>query len=282
MIQLKGSGKSHGSQMMKKAMGMGLSGEAGATPLAKTLGLPSASLMPRGAGGQVGSIALEAPSIRSKTTPSAHTDEEADRDKEEKEKDEDDDLDDDEDDGMVAAWREKRLAELKKKGERTQEFLAMGHGTYTTVTQDDFLPSVTKSKFVVCHFFHSNFERSKIVDKHLSILCKKHLATKFIKIDAEKSPFFATKLMIKVLPTLVFFKDGIAVDRLVGFEELGGKDEFSTEILEKRIEKSGLLLVGLGQSVEDKDKDDEDRNKPKNSIRTSTINARDDLEDDDD
>lgn len=33
-----------------------------------------------------------------------------------------------------------------------------------------------------------------------------HAATKFLKIDAEKTPFFVGKLQIKVLPTVVFFK----------------------------------------------------------------------------
>ena len=35
--------------------------------------------------------------------------------------------------------------------------------------------------------------------------------------------------------------DGISVDRIVGFEELGGKDEFPTLLLTRRLIKSGCL-----------------------------------------
>jgi hypothetical protein len=37
---------------------------------------------------------------------------------------------------------------------------------------------------VVCHFFHKDFERCKIVDKHLGLLAKKYLETRFIKLSA--------------------------------------------------------------------------------------------------
>jgi len=67
---------------------------------------------------------------------------------------------------------------------------------------------VTKSKYTVCHFYHPDFERCKIVDKHLAILATKYLPTRFIYLNAVKSPFFVDKLKIQMLPTIVFFKDG--------------------------------------------------------------------------
>lgn len=36
-----------------------------------------------------------------------------------------------------------------------------------------------------------------------------------------------------MLPTVVLFRDGIAVDRIVGFEALGGSDDFATKDLEE-------------------------------------------------
>lgn len=193
-----------------------------------------------------------------------------------------DDSDDDEfgdgDSGALAQWRAQRMAELKKTTGRQQEFMAMGHGGYDEVTQDDFLPAVTKSKYVVCHFYHPEFQSCKVVDKHLSLLARKHLATRWIKIDATKSPFFVGKLQVKMLPTVVFFKDGIARDRLVGLDELGASPDFSTEQLEKRIEKAGVIITG--------DKIDEDeleaRKRTANSIRQSNHNKDMDSEEEDD
>jgi hypothetical protein len=36
----------------------------------------------------------------------------------------------------------------------------------------------------VCHFFHKDLERCKIVDKHLALLAKKYMETRFIKLSA--------------------------------------------------------------------------------------------------
>jgi hypothetical protein len=33
------------------------------------------------------------------------------------------------------------------------------------ITQDEFLPEVTSSKKVICHFYHNDFQRCKIMDK---------------------------------------------------------------------------------------------------------------------
>lgn len=44
------------------------------------------------------------------------------------------------------------------------------------------------------------------MDKHLELLSKKHLETKFIKIHAEKAPFLAEKLKIWMLPTVALIK----------------------------------------------------------------------------
>ena len=66
----------------------------------------------------------------------------------------------------------------------------------------------------------------------MEALSQKYLPVKFARMDAEKAPFFVEKLKIIMLPTIVLFKDGVAVDRVVGFEELGGHDDFTTKELE--------------------------------------------------
>ncbi|KAJ0514213.1 putative Thioredoxin-like superfamily [Helianthus annuus] len=80
-----------------------------------------------------------------------------------------------------------------------------------------------------------------VVDKHLSILAKQHIETRFIKIQAEKSPFLAEKLKIVVLPTIALIKNAKVDDYVVGFNELGGTDEFSTEELEERLARAQVI-----------------------------------------
>jgi len=61
---------------------------------------------------------------------------------------------------------------------------------------------------------------SQVVDKHLSILAKQHIETRFVKINAEKSPFLAEKLKIIVLPTIALIKNTKVDDYVVCFERL--------------------------------------------------------------
>ena len=76
---------------------------------------------------------------------------------------------------------------------------------------------------------------------HLKNISRKHPESKFSCLDAEKAPFFIAKLQIQVLPTIICFFNGVAVDRVVGFEELGGKDEFPELLLVRRLINSGCL-----------------------------------------
>ena len=181
----------------------------------------------------------------------------------------DDELDELAGDGeqrLLAAMREKRLAELKATTGKQQQWLGMGHGVYTDVVQDDFLKQVTSSKYVVCHFYHPTFDTCRIIDHHLTLLAPRHLPTRFLHINADKAPFFVGKLQVKMLPTIVLFKDGIAIDRVVGFDELGGVDDFGTDVLEKRLAKGGVLLA-KGEQVEEGKR----RDGTKGSIRKGNL-----------
>lgn len=41
------------------------------------------------------------------------------------------------------------------------------------------------------------------------------------------------------------FRKGIAVDRLVGFQDMGGKDDFTTKTLEALLIKKGIVLLPI-------------------------------------
>ena len=108
------------------------------------------------------------------------------------------------------------------------------HGTYETVTQEKELMKITTSiKHVVVAFFHKDFRRCLIVDKHLEVvysrgtgsrrpesssrtlqaLAKKHFRTKFVKIDVDNAPFLVDRLKVQVLPCILSFVDGVSSDR---------------------------------------------------------------------
>ena len=56
---------------------------------------------------------------------------------------------DDEGESVLDAIRAKRLNEMKKEAKQIIENKAKGHGEYREISQDEFLPTVTKNKKVV-------------------------------------------------------------------------------------------------------------------------------------
>ena len=49
------------------------------------------------------------------------------------------------------------------------------------------------------------------------------------------------------MPTIICFIDGVAVDRVVGFEDMGNKDEFPTLLLSRRLIRSGAMKALTSQ-----------------------------------
>ena len=154
------------------------------------------------------------------------------------------DMDDLLDDPDLQRIHEERIAQLQKEAEKRAEMKTKGHGTYDEIEEGKFLEVVTKTEIVVVHFFHKEFERCKIVDKHLKILAQKYFDTKFVKLSAtvslrfprsraarlaglplaltlatslthppQESPFFVEKLQVRVLPCIIIFRDGVTCDR---------------------------------------------------------------------
>ena len=46
-------------------------------------------------------------------------------------------------------------------------------------------------------------------------------------------------IMMMMYTHFMFCRDGVAIDRIVGFEELGGKDNFAPSALLSRLKKQG-------------------------------------------
>ena len=46
---------------------------------------------------------------------------------------------------------------MKNDFSEHRDNMIKGHGKYTEITEQEFLPNVTGSKNVVCHFYHKDF-----------------------------------------------------------------------------------------------------------------------------
>jgi len=131
------------------------------------------------------------------------------------------------DDYDLEALRARRRQQMKEAHEKRMKYQQLGHGGYDEITEEEFLKTVTASERCVVHFYHKSFEKCKIMDMHMLRCARKFFGTRFVKLDAEKAPFFVEKLKIRTLPCCVVFNDGVAKGRQVGFEGLPGED-FST------------------------------------------------------
>ncbi|KAJ3675241.1 hypothetical protein LUZ60_004283 [Juncus effusus] len=181
------------------------------------------------------------------------------------------DLDELLDDPELEKLHAERIAALKKEVEKREVLKRQGHGEYREISEGDFLSEVTQSGKVICHFYHREFYRCKIMDKHLKSLAPLYLGTKFVKLDAENAPFFVTKLGIKTLPCVILFSKGIAYERLVGFEDLGRKDDFTTRALENILKKKGII----DEKKKGDNSDDEEENEDYKSRRVRSSVAQD-------
>lgn len=186
------------------------------------------------------------------------------------------------DDDELEKLREKRMQAMKKAQVQKQEWLSKGHGVLGEIpSEKDFFEICKESKMVVCHFYKSTTFRCKIFDKHLETLARKHLETRFIKLDVEKAPFLTQRLRIKVIPTLALVIDGKTKDYIVGFTDLGNCDDFSTEMLEWRL-GCGQAINYAGDLMNPPDQETSKKKassllgKPKKTIRTGGVDDSDD------
>lgn len=147
------------------------------------------------------------------------------------------------DDFDLSTLREKRLQELRREVVADRDMRENDHGKYTEVMDEKQVINIcAQEKYCVVHFYHRNFQRCIIMDKHLEAIAPRYYNTRFIRVFVENVPWLVEKLSVKVLPCVICFIDGVSKDRLIGFEELGNNDTFNTATLELRLKVSGALV----------------------------------------
>lgn len=152
------------------------------------------------------------------------------------------------DDDSLEALRAKRRQQMKEAHEKKLKYQALGHGSYDEIEEEAFLKTVTSSERCVVHFYHKNFEKCKVMDMHLRRMPQRFFGTRFVRLDAEKAPFFVQKLNIQTLPCVLVFNDGVNKGRQVGFDGLGG-EEFKTVELAFTFK----MLQGIEENFEPED-----------------------------
>mmetsp|Transcript_41392 Transcript_41392/g.99143 ORF Transcript_41392/g.99143 Transcript_41392/m.99143 type:complete len:261 (+) Transcript_41392:175-957(+) len=157
---------------------------------------------------------------------------------------------DDDIDGGLQAIRQRRLRQLQQQQSQNKKWKDLGHGTYTELgsgsgggtTTDiakEFFQTTKESDRVVIHFYRPTTRACDVFHALLSKLAPKHLETKFVKINVEgadqengtSASFLVEKLGVLIMPTLVLVKDRKVIHHLRGFDELGGTEDVSPQML---------------------------------------------------
>lgn len=193
-------------------------------------------------------------------------------------------------------YRTHRIEQLNAEFETSQK----RNTQRTTLVEDSLFPTLksdqalldftTQTQRCVMHFAHPDFARCATMDEHIRELAARHQDVRFARVDVRETPFVVEKLKIRVLPCVIAFSDGVAVERVLGFEGLGiggtdGLEEFSTATLEKRLLGKGVLsetrFNADDESLSEPDTDEEEGfRKGRRGIRTGTTQAaRDDGDD---
>ncbi|KAJ3909878.1 thioredoxin-like protein [Lentinula edodes] len=166
-----------------------------------------------------------------------------------------------------SAMREQGLETLRREMARMREMKQSQYGTYNEITDEKEVVRVTAHEpRCVVHFYHPNFKRCEIMDKQLAKIAPKYFNTRFFRVFVENIPWLVEKLSIKVLPCVICFVKGVTKDRIIGFEELGNNDAFTTAALELRLSVCGVIQKPTGNvmdpiySVSNKGRREEDDN----------------------
>lgn len=188
------------------------------------------------------------------------------------------------DDDFVELRRQRAKA-LQERSNNMQRWRSQGHGEYTEIGDEkQFFDICKTSERVVCHFYRNTTHRCQIVDKHMIALAKKHIETKFIKLEAEKCPFLAQRLNIVVLPAIVLTVNNQTAGLIEGFDELGGRDDFTTNTLEQYLAKKGVIEYEEPPAHFKAKMNKDNENNYSNSIRSGDRNKQqwdsDDSDDD--
>ncbi|KAF4551382.1 Hypothetical protein D9617_13g098800 [Elsinoe fawcettii] len=144
----------------------------------------------------------------------------------------------------LAGLRERRLQQLHSEFTRAKAQRESGFGTYVEIKDEKTILDITTStKLCVVHFMKPDFTRCRTMDQKLEVLAPKHFDTRFASINVENAPFLITKLKIQVLPCVIAFVNGVAVDRIIGFEGISSRpDSITVQELEARLLTTGALV----------------------------------------
>lgn len=86
------------------------------------------------------------------------------------------------------------------------------------ITAQNFDEVISSNSAVVVDFSATWCQPCKMLGKLLEELAPEFDQVRIVKVDIDKSQELAQKFEVMSVPTMVFFKDGKQVDKMIGFK----------------------------------------------------------------
>lgn len=148
-------------------------------------------------------------------------------------------LEDDLDERMFQKYREQRMAELMEKQQKEK------FGSVIHVKQDEYVREITEASqgetVVFVHLYQDAIPECKRLNMVMTELAHRHRAVKFTKIRATDAN---AEYPDSALPTLLVYRMGQVVDRMVAFKTHGG-EPFTADGLEWNFAAKGWMETEL-------------------------------------
>lgn len=146
------------------------------------------------------------------------------------------------DDDDLALLRKKRLNQLKEVQKRRDEWLKKGHGEYREIASvQEFFDNVKSSERVIVHFMRRSTPRCEVIERHLRTIAHEHFETRFSYVDVERIPSLPERFNVMMLPTIMLVEKQNTFHSIIGFDEFGGTDDFSTDIVKEVLALYGMI-----------------------------------------
>lgn len=158
---------------------------------------------------------------------------------------------------------------MKAAQQQKTKWLENGHGRYEELASGQqmdvaraFFDAAKVSHRMVVHFHRSSTRHCDVFHAALEKLASRHPETRFVKINVEGcddvreggsgvgAKYLVEKLGIVVMPTLLIVKDRKASHQMRGFDELGGKEDFTVNELAYVLGGHGALTRRDDEDVE--------------------------------
>ena len=145
--------------------------------------------------------------------------------------------------------RRRRLEAMESSQDARKSALERGHGVVNGLDDEKaFFEKMKGEDKMIVHFYRNSSWPCEVMDKHLEVVASKHTEALVCRINAEKSPFLTEKLKIWMLPTLCLVRNTKVVDYIVGFDDVGGTDDFPTEHLRLVLASKGVITYEGGDN----------------------------------